>query len=182
MLFNTKKSITTIFFIFLSLTMISTSFGQENEEEVMEESNNFWRNVRFGGGVALGFGNGFTTLGVSPSAIYIFDDSFAAGLGLNVNYSRSKNDFSATVLGGSVIGLYKPIEEIIVSSEFELSNVYFKDEIIDESTNYWYPALFLGAGYNISNFGAIGIRYDVLYDADRSIYGTAWIPFIRYYF
>lgn len=177
-----NNSIKTSLYIFLAFIATQYSFSQENDDEFIEEQPNFWRNVRFGGGVGLGFGNGFTTVGVSPSAIYIFDESFASGLGLNVNYSRSKNDFSATVLGGSVIGLYKPIEEIIVSSEFELSNVYFKDELIDESTNYWYPALFLGAGYNISNFGAVGIRYDVLYDAEKSIYGTAWIPFIRYYF
>lgn len=182
MKFTTNISIKAVLFILINFIMIHASFCQENDNEIIEEQPSFWHNVRFGGGIGLGFGNGFTTLGVSPSAIYIFNESFASGLGLNVNYSRSKDDFSATVFGGSVIGLYKPIEEIIVSSEFELSNVHFKDELIDESTTYWYPALFLGAGYNISNFGAVGIRYDVLYNADKSIYGTAWIPFIRYYF
>lgn len=47
--------------------------------------------------------------------------------------------------------------------------------------HYWSPALLLGIGYTDRNF-TVGIRYDVLYDNDKSIYASIWLPFVRVYF
>ena len=174
-----KYCLLLISFLWLTNTVNAQETTQDAEEMT---ANNFWKNVQFGGGLGLGFGNGYTTVGLSPSAIYVFNKFFAGGIGLNGNYSSSKNDFSATVLGGSIIGLFKPIDGIVLSAEFEELNVNFKDELLDTSSNYWYPALFIGGGYNISNFGSVGIRFDILYNRDKSIYGNALAPFIRYYF
>ncbi|NQY07430.1 MAG: alpha-ketoglutarate decarboxylase [Flavobacteriaceae bacterium] len=169
--------------IILSLFISNFSIAQQKQEnDSIAKSNTFWQRVGFGGGLGVGIGDGFTSIGVAPSAIYVFNDHTAAGVGLNFNYSTSRDDFKATVVGSSLIGLFKPIDEIILSSEFEMSRVSFKDEILNTSRNYWYPALFLGAGYSVSNFGAIGIRYDVLYNEEDSIYGTALLPFVRVYF
>ncbi|MFT5217580.1 MAG: hypothetical protein ACI83H_002720 [Glaciecola sp.] len=41
--------------------------------------------------------------------------------------------------------------------------------------------LYLGAGYRTGNF-TIGIRYDVLYDNEKSIFADPWMPFFRVYF
>lgn len=169
----------------LIIAMFFSTFinAQENNiEETDKAKSDFWKNVRFGGGIGLGFGDGYTNIAVAPSAIYQFNHQFAAGIGLSGNYSKRKNDFDATVLGGSIIGLYKPIDVIQVSAEFEQNHVNFNDDILNSSREYWYPALFLGAGYAIGRFGAIGIRYDVLYDDDKSIYGSAFLPFVRVYF
>jgi len=157
--------------------------AQEKEtNEVPKTKSEFWSKVRFGGGIGLNFGNSYTNIAISPSGVYQFNEQFAGGVGLNGNYSSRKNDFDATVLGGSLIGLFKPIREIQLSAEFEQNNVNYKDKVFNSSTNYWAPALFLGAGYSIGDFGAIGIRYDVLYNDRKSVYGTAFIPFIRVFF
>ena len=157
--------------------------AQETEtNETSKVKSEFWSKVRFGGGIGLNFSSGYTNIAISPSGIYQFNDQFALGVGLIGNYSSRKNDFNATVLGGSLIGLFKPISELQLSAEFEQNNVNYKDKIYNSNTNYWTPALFLGAGYTIGDFGAIGMRYDVLYNDRKSVYGTAFIPFIRVFF
>ena len=80
--------------------------------------------------------------------------------------------------------MVNPIDYLQLSAEFEQLNVnrdYDQNFVGNQDTNYWYPALFLGAGFRSGNF-AFGIRYDVLYDEDKSIYGDAWMPFARFYF
>lgn len=82
-----------------------------------------------------------------------------------------------------MIGLYNPIRELQVSAEFEELSVSRKweDNLGIEDQNYWYPALFVGLGYRNQNL-TLGIRYDVLYDRDKSIYADPWMPFVRVYF
>lgn len=142
----------------------------------------FWSNVRYGGGIGLSFANEFFSGTIAPTAIYQFNPQFAAGLGLNATYNSQKNVFNSTVFGASVIGLFNPIPEAQISAEFEQLNVTrkFKNDF-GTNSNYWYPALFLGAGYGNRNFMA-GIRYDVLYNRDKSIYANAWVPFVRVFF
>ncbi|MBP94119.1 hypothetical protein SAMN04487989_101981 [Bizionia echini] len=150
-------------------------------------TNDFWSHVRFGGGIGLGFSGDYFSGTLAPSAIYQFNSQFAMGVSLNGTYSSRKDYYKSTILGGSILGLYNPIPQLQLSAEFEELNVNRKWEnrlrIPDET--YWYPALFLGAGYTINSgrvSTAIGIRYDVLYDRDKSIYGSSWMPFFRFYF
>lgn len=143
----------------------------------------FWSSVRFGGGIGLSFGDGFFSGTLAPSAIYEFNDQFALGVGLNGTYNKQKDLYKSTVLGGSLIGLFNPLRAIQLSAEFEELNVSrnWDDRLGLTNDNYWYPALFLGAGFRAQNV-AIGIRYDVLYDKNKSIYADAWAPFVRVYF
>jgi len=83
-----------------------------------------------------------------------------------------------------VLALYNVIPEIQLSAEFEELNVNRTYKYIgspDVTRNYWYPALYLGAGFRSNNF-TMGVRYDVLFDKDESIYGSAFAPFVRVYF
>jgi hypothetical protein len=146
-------------------------------------SSDFLSHVRFGGSVGFSFGDGFFSGTLAPSAIYEFDKQFALGVGLNGTYNTQKNFYKSTVFGGSLIGLYNPIQEIQLSAEFEELNVNRKwnNRLAIADENYWYPALFVGIGYRSNNV-AIGIRYDVLYDKNKSIYADAWAPFVRVYF
>ncbi|QAA83255.1 alpha-ketoglutarate decarboxylase [Aequorivita sp. H23M31] len=143
----------------------------------------FNSHVRYGGGIGLSFGNGTFSGSLSPSAIYQFDKSFALGVGLNVGYNSWKNHYSSTVLGGSLIGLYNVIPEIQLSAELEELHVSRKYEYDGGNfrEDFWYPALYLGAGFRTGNF-TMGIRYDVLYDRDKSIYAEPYAPFVRIYF
>lgn len=166
-----------IFFAFFT----TFSFSQEN---LTKKENNFWKHVRFGGGLGLSTGNGFFSATLAPNAIYQFNRKYGLGVGLNGTYGRQKNVYKSTIFGGSAIGLYNPIPEIQLSTEFEPLNVNQKFEDAfsnNQYDNYWYPALFIGAGYQTNNI-TFGIRFDVLYDDDKSIYANSWMPFVRVLF
>ncbi|SEP70260.1 hypothetical protein SAMN05421824_0101 [Hyunsoonleella jejuensis] len=169
-----SKIIGTVLFVFLACGL--HSYSQENQ-------NNFWKHVRYGGGLGLNFGNGFFSATVAPSAIYQFNQQVALGVGLNATFNNQKDVFKTTVLGGSVIGLYNVIPEIQLSVDFEQLNVSRRYDIRvnAEDENYWSPALFLGAGYRNRNV-IVGIRYNVLHDSEKSIYIDAWVPFVRFFF
>lgn len=147
-----------------------------------QQSNDFWSHVRFGGGIGLGFGDGFFSGTLAPSAIYEFNEMLALGVGLNGTIANQKDFYKSTVLGGSLIGLVNVIPQIQFSAELEKLHVNRKYHanfnIQDE--NYWSPALFVGLGYRSGNV-TFGVRYDVLYD-DKSIYTDPWAPFVRFYF
>jgi hypothetical protein len=106
------------------------------------------------------------------------------GLGLNFSYFERDNIFKSTVIGGSLIGLVNPIPGIQLSAELEELHVnrnYDEKFVSNPDEKYWYTALFIGAGYRSGNV-AFGIRYDVLYDEDKSIYADPWMPFVRVFF
>lgn len=163
-----------LFIGFILSCNISTS--QQNDTH-------FWDQVRFGGGIGLSFGDGFFSGTLAPSAIYEFNNQFALGLGLEGTFNKRKDFYKSTILGGSLIGLFNPIEAIQLSAEFVELNVNRKWEnyLSLEDEKYWYPALFVGAGYRTQNI-TFGLRYDLLYNEEKSIFADAWMPFVRVYF
>jgi hypothetical protein len=176
MRYFTQKNV--LFFAFLlSVSQFASS------QNAQSDTSEFWKHVRFGGGIGLSFGDGFFSGTLAPSAIYEINPQVALGLGLNGTYNTQKNFYQSTIFGGSVIGLFSPIQEIQLSAEFEELNVSrnWEDNLGIADENYWYPALFIGAGYRTRNV-TFGIRYDVLYDRDKSVYAEAWAPFVRVFF
>lgn len=173
--FQTKNIFLTLFLCIISFS----SFGQSNTQT---QGSDFWQNVRFGGGVGLSFGNNIFSATVAPSAIYDFNEQFSAGVSLNYTYFKDDDFFKSTIIGGSFIGLYNPLQEIQLSTEFEYMNVNrdFNDPIFIDD-NYWQPAVFFGVGYRTNNI-TLGVRYNVLHDNDKSIYADALVPFFRVYF
>jgi hypothetical protein len=168
-----KKTLLFFIIFFSGLTLFN---AQQNNSE-------FWNNVRYGGGLGLNFGDGFFSATIAPSAIYEFNNHVALGIGLNGTINNLKRVYKSTILGGSLIGLFSPINEIQLSAEFEQLNV---NRVYNVNTNfpndnYWSPALFVGAGYRSGNV-TFGIRYDLLYDENTSIYADPWAPFVRFYF
>lgn len=168
------RSIFKIVFLLVLLFSTNKSFSQNQNPE-------FWNRLRFGGGIGMSFGDGFFSGTLAPSAIYQFNNQFSAGVGLSGTYNSLKNRYNSTILGGSVLALYNLIPEIQLSAEFEELNVSRNYEVNLPDQNYWYPALFIGAGFHTNNI-TVGIRYDLLYDDKKSIYAEAWAPFVRVYF
>ena len=173
------KSIKNAFLAFLFLFSAISAIAQV---ESSRTTTNFWDNVQFGGGIGLSFGDGFFAGTIAPSGIYNFNEQFAFGVGLNATINNRKHHYKSTILGGSLLTLYNPIDMLQVSAEFEQLHVSrnWDDNTISDQ-DYWYPALFIGAGYRSSNI-TFGIRFDVLYDSDKSIYTDPWMPFVRFYF
>jgi hypothetical protein len=172
-----KKTIT---HSLLVLVFTSISYSQST----VDDRSDFWSNVQFGGGIGLNFGNGFFSGALAPNAIYRFSPYVATGVGLNFQYSSQRDVFQSTVLGASVVGLFNPYRELQISTEFEQLHVnrnFDENFVSNVDDQYWYPALFLGLGYTSGNI-TFGIRYDVLYDEQKSIQPEAWMPFIRFWF
>lgn len=168
--------------IFLALFLCVISFSCFGQSSAPSQGSDFWQNVRFGGGVGLSFGNNIFSATLAPSAIYDFNAQFSAGVSLNYTYFKDDDFFKSTIIGGSFIGLYNPLQEIQLSTEFEYMNVQrdFNDPIFIDD-NYWQPAVFFGVGYRTNNI-TFGVRYNVLHDNDKSIYADALVPFFRVYF
>jgi hypothetical protein len=181
MILNKPKNIKFKFIMVVIGLSFNFSFSQTDIEV---SKSDFWEHVRFGGGLGLSSGTDFFTFGVSPSAIYDFNDKFALGTSLNYTYNKFKNRYKSNIYGGSILGLYNPIDAIQVSAEFEELRVNRNYEGLFEglpADNYWSPALFLGAGYRTNNV-TIGLRYDLLFDKTKSVYADAIVPFVRFYF
>ena len=141
-------------------------------------NSDFWNNVSYGGGFGLGFGNNSFNLSLSPSALYEVSNDFSTGLSLNANYSRF-GDAEFLAYGPSLVNLYNLFPFLQVSAEFEQWRVNLSQNNFSE--NYWYSALFVGFGYTQRNI-TFGLRLDLLYDEERSIYPDPLIPFVRVYF
>lgn len=167
-------------FVFLFGSSIVV-FAQENQE--MKTKSDFWERVQFGGGLGLGFGNGYADVMVAPSAIYNFNDYFSAGLGAQYSYVKQRNIFTSNIYGSSIIGLFHPIREIQISTEMEQLRVNSRFETINGTAtrDFWNTALFIGAGYRNENI-TIGLRYNVLHKDRDYMYVDALMPFVRVFF
>ena len=171
-----SKSLLVLLVLFFS----SCVFAQQNNTPPQMQ-NQFWKNVQFGGGIGLGFGSGYTDISIAPSAIYNFNEYVALGLGAQYKYLKQKDYYASHLYGGSVIALLNPINGAQLSAELEQLRVNVNLEGSNSnSQNYWNTALFVGAGYRSGNV-TIGARYNVLHDKN-SIYGSAFMPFVRFYF
>ena len=161
----------------LLLVLATTTSGQSANQ------NQFWENVRFGGGFGLGFGSNTFNLQLSPSAIYEANAYYATGLGLQLNYSKF-GDNKLLAYGATWMNFVNPIPEIQLSAELEQWRVNLSSNdprLQNLEENYWLTALFLGAGYRNGPF-TVGLRYNVLHNENRGIYANALMPFFRVYF
>jgi len=142
----------------------------------------FWS---FGGNFGLAFWNGGTDILIAPKAYYHISPQFFTGLGISYLYSNSSSyyqnvnyDYSSNSFGGSVMIGYRPIQFLLFSAEYEGLSTnysgYYKN-------SYWNNAIYLGASF-VTGPVSFGIRYDVLYDTNQSVYSSAWTPIIGFYF
>jgi len=170
---------------FVILTLLFSSLAIAQQTYVIDNKNNFWDKVQFGGGLGLGIGSGYTDISVMPSAIYNVNEIVAFGVGVQFGYLSSKNYYESYVYGGSLITLVNPIPELQLSAELEQVRVdtrYQSNNVRPAySDNFWNTALYLGAGYRTGSV-TVGARYDVLYNPNKSLYGSGFMPFVRVYF
>jgi hypothetical protein len=171
--FQVMKTVFGCFFLVFSMAV--------SAQTTTSQKSDFWQRVQIGGGIGVGVGSGYTDVSLAPSAIYNFNPYVAAGVGLQGAYLRSKNSYEAYIYGGSLIGLFNPIEQVQISAELEQVRVSRNFAGVNNADNFWNTALFLGAGYRAQNV-TIGVRYNVLYSEDDLVYGDAFMPFVRVYF
>ena len=155
-------------------------------ENVPKQKSEFWNRVRFGGGIGLGFGSGYTNIVVAPGAVYEFNKYVSAGLGLQGSYISVREQYKSFIYGASIISLFHPIEQIQLSAELEQVRVNAEYDFIDANNasiteNFWNPALFLGVGYRMNGL-TVGVRYNVLFNEKDRVYADAFMPFVRVFF
>lgn len=178
--FSRSKSRAVFVLVFL---MCSASFYAQQTTLPKAKTDSFWERVDVGGGFGLSISKDYTDITIAPSAIYNFNTYFALGAGLQYSNLKQKDYYSSNVFGGSLIGLFSPIEEAQLSLEIEQANVNNKYLNLEEDIkrSFWNTALYLGAGYRQDNV-TIGGRVNVLFDKDKDIYGSAFMPFVRVFF
>lgn len=178
--FMTSSYKTVFLLVFL---VFSVSIYAQEKTLPKAKTGAFWENVQFGGGLGLSISKDYTDVTVAPSAIYNFNDYVAFGAGLQYSNLKKKDYYSSNVYGGSVIGLFSPIEEVQLS--LELEEVSVNNKYMDLGGNlkrsFWNTGLYLGGGYRQENV-TIGGRVNVLFDKDKDIYGSAFMPFVRVFF
>jgi predicted porin len=147
------------------------------------DKQHFFDNVRFGSGINIGVGSSYSTFSISPSALYDFSNEFSLGLSVTYIYVKNKSIINSTTnhLGGSILALYKPIDHIQISTEFEnlkLNQKFNYDNVLPQ----WQKALYIGLEY-VTGKIAMGLRYDVLYDKVNNITNSSALnPVFRVYF
>ncbi|MFL9843159.1 hypothetical protein [Flavobacterium rhizosphaerae] len=159
-----------------------------------QNGNSFADHLRIGGSLGVAFGNGYTDISVAPGALYEFNQYFGLGAGLQGTYVNYKNYYKSVIYGGSVIGVFNPIEQLQLSAEVEQLrvNLTYDDDVTfpgpatptynrSHERNFWNTALFFGVGYRTNNV-TVGLRYNVLFREEDRVYSDALMPFIRVYF
>jgi hypothetical protein len=179
---NTFNALAKSVLLTLFLVIPLSGFSQEPSSS-KAETEGFWDNVQFGGGLGVAIGNDFTDITIAPSAIYNFNEHFALGSGLQYSRLKQKNLFASNVLGATLIGLYNPLEEIQLSLELEQVhvNTTYVDLFNNAKRSFWNTGLYVGGGYRADNV-TIGARFNLLFDKDKDLYGDALMPFVRVYF
>jgi hypothetical protein len=179
------KSNFTLFFkkiVFVIALLLTNYYSFSQSPTTPSTKSEFWQKVRFGIGGGLNFGN-FTNISLAPSAIYQVNDQLSLGLGVQGGYTKSRDFFKSTTVGCSLIGLFNPIQSIQLSLEVEQLNV--NRTILNVNPNlkdqFWNTAAFVGGGYQVGGV-VIGGRYNLLFDQDKNIYGSAFMPFVRAFF
>ncbi len=170
------------FILALIISLISNELLAQKQGVSPKSNSTFWNNVQFGGGIGLGFGNGYTDISLAPSAIYNFNEYVALGLGAQYTYVKQRGFYTSNLYGGSIIALFNPIREIQISAELEELRVNVNlDGSYGDLQDYWNTGLFFGLGYRNGNV-TIGARYNVLQDDSKNVYSQAFMPFVRVYF
>ncbi len=169
---------------------------EENNQETDLSRQSFFQRLQFGGNLQLAFGT-FTFIEVSPRVGYRVTRDLTSGVGINYIYSSAsanayypgspRTEFSA--YGGNVFSTYNvPIPiPIALHGEYEALNFEVYDPFANELNREWVSALRLGGAYvqRLGNNGGgvyLMALYDVLYDPDRSLYGSPWTFRISFMF
>lgn len=138
------------------------------------------KRLKFGCGFGLNF-VGSTNISLSPNLMYAVSDKVILGIGIQGSYASIKNLQNTTTFGGNVIFQYNPTRKLSTLLELAQLRVSTKTETeLEDITNkYWDTALFVGAGFNITNKISVGAKYNLVYNEDESVYTSPIIPFVN---
>ena len=136
------------------------------------------KKLNFGLGFGLNFVGG-TSISLSPNLTYRLTEQFAIGAGLLFNYTGIKDLQKTTTIGANAIGNYYPIPKLLTTIEFAEMHVNRNMIYTNTKDSFWDSALFVGAGYQITPKISVGGKYNLLYNKDKSVYSSPFVPFVN---
>ena len=136
------------------------------------------KKLNFGLGFGLNFVGG-TSISLSPNLTYNLNDKFSVGAGLLFNYTGIKEVQKTTTIGANIIGNYYPVKKLLTTIEFAEMHVNRNMIISNTKDEFWDSALFVGAGYQITQKISVGGKFNVLYNKDKSVYSSPFVPFVN---
>lgn len=161
------------------LFMCAFSFAQISTATKLGGENSQWT---FGGSAGLGgsFGNGGgTTVYLTPRVGYLISENFEVGASGNISWNNSQF-VSSTILGVGPFANYYFARTAYISTQFQQYFINSKDKLNNNKFSTNESALYLGGGYmqNVGNgiYIQIGAMYNVLYDAQTSIFSGGFVP------
>ena len=157
------------------------------DEEAPEKKGFDKSKLFFGGSLGLSFGS-YTFINVSPQVGYRFNKTFAAGTGINLQYSSYKTDYYNPAVdykeqygmaGLNIFGRIYPIDFAFLQIQPELNYTwgklsYYNGNPEIKLDNKFVPSLLGGVGAGIpAGRGAfiVMVQYDIL-QQERSPYGS----------
>lgn len=167
--------------IFITLFIVSTEvYAQTTNISVIDSAATVEPKLKFGCGFGLNFVGG-TNLTLSPNLMYAVSEKISLGGGIQGSYNSIKDVQKTTTFGANIIGVYNPTKKFTTLVEF--AELYVNTTKLDPlnyvKNKFWESALFVGAGFNITNKITVGAKYNVLYDDDESVYTSPIIPFVN---
>ncbi|MBC7000042.1 hypothetical protein [Cytophaga sp. FL35] len=172
----------TLHFTFIFMILFSSIAVAQTTTDiaVVDSTGVVNKKLTFGCGFGLSFVGG-TNIGLSPNLMYAVSDKVSFGAGLQGNYTAIKDVQSTTTFGINLLTQYSPVKKLITLVEFAELNVNTKQETLngDIKDSFWESILFVGAGLNVTNKIALGVKYNVLYKEDESVYTSPIIPFVN---
>lgn len=171
--------------LLLLTTVCLFSFSVLAQDEKEEEApKKFDRSRLFvGGNFGLSFGN-FTFINISPQLGYRFNDFFAAGIGINGQFSQQKYRSGGNTLykdrygvaGMNLFGRFYPIQQGFIQLQPEMNYIwgsridYTPQEVKSSLNGKILPSLLAGAGAYLPAGRAGGFiimaQYDLLNKSD----------------
>ena len=137
--------------------------------------------VRMYGGFGLGISNNGFYMDVQPGLLFRIRPGFYMGANLQLTYQSYRNFGNRAhffVYGADALAMYLPWRFLELSIDYQY--LFVRRKVGSAISRWEVPAFYLGAGYRTQNV-AIGVRYDILYNPSRSIYPSAFTPYIRIY-
>lgn len=176
-----KKKFVTIFVLFFFVKLGAQPKMNFDTCCPKEETGHSTR-MRFYGGFGLGFTASGFYVDLQPGLIYRIAQGLYAGSNLQLTYQSVRSYGIRShyfVYGADALMAYLPWQYFEFSLDYQY--LFVRKSVGNTSTRWEVPAFYLGAGYRAQNV-VIGLRYDLLYDPNKSIYPSAFTPYVRVYF
>ena len=158
---------------FLAIFVASIAFSQISVGSSV--GNSGWT---IGGYAGLGTGSGGTSLYITPRVGYKISQDFEMGMSGNLTWYNSSY-YKSTMIGVGPFANYYIGRTAYVSGNFQEYFISYSGNTTDNSKKNE-SVLYLGGGYlqrlGENAYMQIGASYNVLYNKDKSVFGSGFVP------